>query len=216
VIVYALVASRRVPASFSLPGGRRFHLVREAAIAAVVSDGPGPSPTAAGLRRYDHAMRELADRFSAILPVRFGTRMAEDELRFVLSSRRRVLARALAHVRRRSQMTVRIVRRQTAAAHGVEPDMPLPLTGRDYLQHRARAASAAQAVPGFEPVSHAVRRWVRDERIEHRGGVSSVYHLVPRSSADAYLLAARRSAAAAGLPAVVSGPWPPYAFATFG
>lgn len=215
VTVYAVISSRRAPASFSLRSGGRFHLVRQAAIAAVVTDRPGRPPTAANLRRYDRTMHELAERFSAILPVRFGTRMAEDELRFVLSSRRRILARALAHVRRRAQMTVRIVHRQAAPARRAEADMPRRLTGRDYLRQRARAASAARAVPGFEPVRNAVRRWVRDERVEHRGGASSVYHLVPRSSAEAYRRAAQLSAAATGLPAIVSGPWPPYAFASF-
>ena len=215
MIVYAVIASRRAPASFGLRSGGRFYLVREAAMAAVVTDRPGPSATAANLRRYDRTMQELAGKFSAILPVRFGTRMAEDELRFVLSSRRRALTRALAHVRRRAQMTIRIVHRPAARERRAEPDMPLPLTGRDYLQQRARAAAAARAVPGFEPVSNAVARWVRDERVEQRGGVSSVYHLVPRSSANAYRRAVRLSAAAAGLTAIVSGPWPPYAFATF-
>lgn len=169
----------------------------------------------ANLRRYDRTMQELAEKFSAILPVRFGTRMAEDELRFVLSSRRRAFTRALAHVRRRGQMTVRIVRRQAAPERRPESDMPPSVTGRDYLRHRAGAASAARAVPGFEPVRNAVRRWVRDERVEHRGGVSSVYHLVPRSSVDAYRRAVLRSAAAVDLPVIVSGPWPPYAFAPF-
>ena len=70
-------------------------------------------------------------------------------------------------------------------------------------------------MPGFEPVKNAVRRWVRDERVEHRAGVSTVYHLVPRSAADAYRRAVQQSSAAAGLPAIVTGPWPPYAFATF-
>ena len=112
-------------------------------------------------------------------------------------------------------MTIRIVHRHPARERRPEPDMPPPLTGRDYLRHRARAAAAQRAVPGFEPVSNAVARWVRDERVEQRGGVSSVYHLVPRSSADAYRRAVRLSAAAAGLTAIVTGPWPPYAFAAF-
>ena len=215
MIVYAVVASRRGPVSFNLRNGRRFHIVREAAVAAVVTVRPALSPTPANLRRYDRAMQELAKKFSAILPVRFGTRMEEDELRFVLSSRRRPLARALAHVRRRVQMTVRVMRRPTVPERRPESEIPYPLTGQDYLRHRARAAAAARTVPGFEPVRNAVRRWVRDERVEHRGGVSSVYHLVPRTSADAYRRAVQRSAVAAGLTVIVSGPWPPYAFAVF-
>jgi hypothetical protein len=214
VIVYAVIAGRRAPTSFSLRSGGRFHVVREAAMAAVVTDRPRLSPTAGNLRRYDRTMQELAQRFSAILPVRFGTRMAEDELRFVLSSRRRTLARTLAHVRGRAQMTIRVVPRQAARERAVEPDVP-PLTGRDYLRDRARAAAAVRAVPGFEPVRNAVARWVRDERVEQRGRVASVYHLVPRSAADAYRHAVQISAAAAGLTAIVSGPWPPYAFAAF-
>lgn len=211
--VLAIVASRGAPSSFRSRSGGRLHIVREGPIAVVAADRPGPSsPTAAHLRRYDRTMQELAERFPAILPVRFGTRMAEDELRFVLASRRRILARALAHVRKRAQMTVRVVRRQAAR----EPDHTAPpLTGRDYLTNRARAAAAARAVPGFEPVRNAVARWVRDERVEQRAGVASVYHLIPRSSADAYRRAAQTSAASSGLPAIVSGPWPPYAFAAF-
>jgi hypothetical protein len=110
-------------------------------------------------------------------------------------------------------MTVRVVRRQSARQRDVHPSVPL--TGRDYLRNRARSAAAARALPGFEPVSHAVARWVRDERVEHRGGVSSVYHLVPRSSAAAYRHAAQSAAASSSLTAIVSGPWPPYAFAPF-
>jgi hypothetical protein len=55
-------------------------------------------------------------------------------------------------------------------------------------------------------------RWVRDERVEHRGEVSSVYHLIPRASTEAYRRAVQTSADAAGLRVIVSGPWPPYAF----
>jgi hypothetical protein len=213
VTVFAIVASHGVPQSFRSRSGGRLRVVRERALAAVVTDRAGPSsPTAGNLRRYDRLVRELADRFPAILPVRFGTRMAEDELKSVLASRRRALARALAHVRQRAQMTVRVVGQRAAPEPG-RPDVPL--TGHDYLRSRARAAAARRAVPGFEPVRTAVARWVRDERVEHRAGVSSVYHLIPRSSVEAYRHAAQTSAASSGVTAIVSGPWPPYAFAAF-
>ena len=211
--VFAIIASRGAPQSFHSGNSGWLRIVREGPIAAVASDRAGrSSPTAVNLRRYDRLLQELAERFPAILPVRFGTRMAEDELRSVLTSRRAALARALAHVRKRAQMTVRVVGRHAPR----EPrHTAVPLTGRAYLRNRARAAAAARVVPGFEPVRKAVARWVRDERVEHRTGVSSVYHLVPRSSADAYRHAAQTSAASSGLTAIVSGPWPPYAFAAF-
>ncbi len=91
-------------------------------------------------------------------------------------------------------------------------EVPTSITGREYLKARARAAAAARVVPGFEPVRDAVVRWVRDERVEHRGAVSSVYHLIPRASTEAYRRAAQTSADAAGLRVIISGPWPPYAF----
>jgi len=226
VTVFAIVASRGAPPSFRSRHGGRLRVVREHALAAVVNDRAGvSSPTTATLRRYDRLMHELAERFPAILPVRFGTQMAEDELRSILSSRRTSLGGALAHVRKRAQMTVRVVRRNADGEREgpVPPASRLPpeggsdrrLTGRDYLRSRARAAAARRAVQGFEPVRRAVARWVRDERVEHRAGVSSVYHLIPRSSADAYRHAAQTSAASSGVTAIVSGPWPPYAFAAF-
>ncbi|MNC94171.1 hypothetical protein D3C83_109580 [compost metagenome] len=66
---------------------------------------------------------------------------------------------------------------------------------------------------GFEPVRAAVQRWLRDERVEQHGRTASVYHLIPRAAAGAYQRAAVRAAATAGIPIVVTGPWPPYAFA---
>jgi hypothetical protein len=166
-------------------------------------------------------MRELAERFPAIIPVRFGTWMAEEELLVTLSSRRAAFAVALAGVRGRVQMTVRVVRSgDRASSASAREDVGPPLsgavqasmTGRDYLRARAGAAAAARVVPGFEPVRDAVARWVRDERVEHRAAVSSVYHLIPRASTEAYRRALQTSAAAAGLHVIVSGPWPPYAF----
>jgi hypothetical protein len=53
---------------------------------------------------------------------------------------------------------------------------------------------------------------VRDERVEKRERVATVYHLVPRASAEAYRRAIDRAAAAARLQVIVSGPWPAYAF----
>ena len=171
------------------------------------------SSSPANLRRYDRVVRELAARFPAMLPARFGPSVDENELTFILSSRRASLARALTTVRGRVQMTIRVFPRGEAEDRAIARSQDEPaavVTGRDYLAGRARAA---RAVAGFEPIRAAVARWVRDERVERRGGVSSVYHLIPKSSADAYRRAVQAAAASAGLRLTVSGPWPPYAFA---
>ena len=212
--VYAIIASRGAPASLRV-AGERFSIVREGVLAAVVSDDArqrAPSPM--NLRRYDRLVRELAERFPALIPARFGTLMAEDELAFILSSRRAVLAAALKRVRNRVQMTIRVVPDGARQNSPTTDEPPVPTTGRDYLIARSRAAASARAVPGFDPVRAAVSRWVRDERVEHQAGVSSVYHLIPRASVVVYRAALQRSAMAANVKAIVTGPWPPYAFAS--
>lgn len=173
------------------------------------------APTAANLRAYDRVIRALAARAPAMLPARYGTSaIDEDELRFILTSRRASLRRALSVVRNRVQMTIRI-----AAPPGDVRASPSRAahhrrgTGTTYL--RARAAEAAQElrVPVFDPVHAAVRRWVRAVHVERQGGVVSVYHLVPRRSVEPYRKALERAARDVGLRLRLSGPWPPYAFA---
>ena len=211
VVVYALISGRS-PRTFTTSRGEGLRVVRRGTLAAVVSDRPGRSSSPANLRRYDRVVRELAVRFPALLPARFASSVDEHELMFILSSRRASLARALAMVRGRVQMTIRVLPAGEAKTRvTAEPvESAAALTGRSYLAGKARAA---RSVPGFEPIRKAVARWVRDERVERRGDVSSVYHLIPRSSADAYRRAVEASAVAAGLRLTVSGPWPPYAFA---
>jgi hypothetical protein len=166
----------------------------------------------------------LVTRFPSLLPARFATSFDDlAELTFVLRSRQRSFRGALAHVRGRVQMTIRIVGAGEAGkASGagepnplppfVPPALPAP-SGSDYLRARAAAAAHAREVAGFEPIRGAVRRWIRDERVEHRAGIASVYHLIPRASADSYRTAVARAAATSGVPVILSGPWPPYAFA---
>lgn len=210
VRVYALVAGRRLPVTFRT-GGTRFRLIGRGAVAAVVSEQLIPvKPTAANMRRYDRTMRDLAVRFPAILPARFGTVMAEDELTFILSSRRASLARALASVRGRVQMTIRLM--TPVVEVPAAPPLADGLTGRDYLTGKARAAATSRVVPEFAPIRRAVARWIRDERVDRRLGVASIYHLIPRASAAAYQRTAQIAAKEAGMHVVLSGPWPPYAF----
>jgi hypothetical protein len=206
--------------------GERLRLVGVGAVAAIVGELPRvPSPTPANLRRYDAVLRALSSRRPAVLPARFATCFDRpDELRLVLESRQASLRRSVARVRHRAQMTLRIVGAggEPAGASGGralwgstgELDRVRPGTsGAAYLRGRAEAAARQLEIPGFRPVRSAVRRWVRGERVESRAGVASVYHLVPRSSVAAYRRAVERAAAAQGLHVVVSGPWPPYAFA---
>ena len=64
----------------------------------------------------------------------------------------------------------------------------------------------------FAPLRAAVRRWVRDERVQMRGSIATVYHLIPRSAVDRYRSALERAARDAGIRLRVLGPRLPYAF----
>jgi hypothetical protein len=220
--VYALTGSAS-PVSGSGLAGERLHLVRESSISAVVGRlKVAPRPSAETLRGYDRTVRRLAEHVPALLPARFGTCFEDpEELRFVLRSRRAPVQRALAHVRNRVQMTVRIV----SASDAVGTPQPTREKSRAeraghpagrgaaYLRDRAAAAARERQIAGFDPVRAAVARWVRDEKVERQGPIITVYHLVPRSAAGAYQRAVLHAAAASGLRVVVSGPWPAYAFA---
>jgi hypothetical protein len=230
--VYAITpASARLPAA---TGMRRepLRLYRAGALAAVAGDIRGvPAATPDSLRMYDGTVRRLAASLPALLPVRFGTCVTDaDDLRAILRSRERSLRRALAHVRHRVQMTVRLLadtgeadtesgptpsRSDSAAPASADArggGAVRPSAGTLYLRERADAARRARHVAEFEPIRSAVERWVRDERIERQGPKTSVYHLIPRAAASAYERAALRRARSMNLRIVVTGPWPPYAF----
>lgn len=235
--VYALTSAAMPPISSITGIGReRLRTVRAGSITVIVGAlRRAPGPDEATLRRFDRVVRQLFVAVPALLPVRFGTCFDTlDELTTVLRLRQASLRRAVRMVRGRAQMTVRVIaphpeagsrpaspRRQRTSREtgpagpngegGRELAASRPVTGgADYLRRRA---AQERHVPGFEPVRARVRRWVRDERVEHRAGVATIYHLVPRTAATSYRAAVTRAAAAAGLQCVVSGPWPPYAFA---
>jgi hypothetical protein len=219
VCVYALIASssRVVGRGMS---GERLRAVTADGIVALVGELPrAPKPTMTNLRRYAIAIEKAAAQTAAILPVRFGTGMADlDEVTFVLQSRQDALRRRLRAVRGRCQMTIRVV----LGGSGSDPD-DNPLLGSDpgdqatqgtqYLRQRALTAARAREIPGFQPIRGAVKRWVKDERVETRAGVATVNHLIPRSSVSAYRSAVERAAEHAGFRVMVTGPFAPYAFA---
>jgi hypothetical protein len=205
-------------------GGERLRAVTVGRITAVIGELPrAPTPIDAALRKYDRVVQALSLRLSALLPARFGTCVQDlAELSFILQSRQETFQHSLQAVRGRAQMTVRVMPGSAApenesapAVTGAGPRVAAPGSGgAEYLRSRAAAAAREREVPGFESVRTAVRHWVRDERVERHGSVSSVYHLVPRGQARRYRLAVEHAAHDAGLRVMVSGPWPPYAFST--
>lgn len=206
--VYAIASRLRGSTTAVGIAGERVAAVRAGRLTAIVGRVPRiPRPTPERLRRYDAVVRSLSRNAPAVLPARYGTQVrAVEELSLILLSRQASLRRQLARVRNRVQMTVRVV---DAGAPRGGPDGVPPASGAAYLRGRAEA----RRVRAFDPLRAAVRRWVRDERSERHGPIATVYQLIPRGSVPAYRRALDRAAAAADARIVVSGPWPPYAFA---
>jgi hypothetical protein len=209
----ALPADRRI--AFRGLGDERLRAIAVGRVIAIVGElkrPPKPTPTA--LRKYNDVVQSLSERFPAILPARFGTCVQDlIELTFILQSRQQTFLRNLRDVRGRVQMTGRILQ-APGASGGVPSPSATTHSGVEYLRARAAAAAKDREVVGFAPVRAAVRRWVRDERVQKQGPIASVYHLVPRGQAEKYRRTLEHAAREAGLRLTVSGPWPPYAFST--
>jgi hypothetical protein len=224
-LVYAVVSAP--PARLGIAGvaGERLRVVTVDRISAVVGGvRRAPAPAVRNLRRYAVVIDSIASRVPAILPVRFGTTVTDpDELTFILRSRRATLRERLRAVRGRAQMTIRLLESESG-------DAPLrsrsTVTGRarlrleygatqgtQYLQRRREIAASARAVPAFDPVRDAVRRYLKDERVEKRDRIVTINHLVSRASAGRYRDAVERAARDNDVRLIVTGPFPPYAFA---
>jgi hypothetical protein len=200
-------------------------------------------PTERALRGHDTVVRRIARVAPAVLPVRFGTLVDSDRsLVELLDAWSEDLGRALALVDRRYQMTLRLFALADAAPPGQRPPgnnvnnvsnvsnvtnvgnvvgaVELhegdTRPGTTYLARRAREDAASQSAPELEPLREAFAPIVAAERIaRHDQGalILTAYHLIPRGAAATYRRLLRRHAAALLGRVVLSGPWPPYAFA---
>lgn len=223
LLVYAIIDGARVPPPVVEPSAR-LRAINVGRIAAVVGHRRhAPAPTLRNIRQYHRTVSAIAAAVPAILPARFGTLVVEEELSFILRTRAASLRTALKHVRGRVQMTIRIANRGGELTPGTEThEAPAlgPKTGRSgsdgpgarYLRNRV-SPEDRETRRLLTPLRRSVQGWVHDEQVLHRAGITSVYHLVSRRSAAAYARSLRAAAHKAGLDIVVSGPFPPYAFA---
>ena len=190
--------------------GHRIEIIEVGGVFAAVDSmhGARPELSEAALREQHAIVVALARRFDAVLPARFGASVDVQALEHTLTTNRARIRRALALVRSREQFSVRMF--------GQREEIPVDLSsGAAYLRSRV-AASRPQLSPTERRLRRAVKQMVRAERIEPgRSGVRlTIHHLVDRGSARAYRAAVRESAALEPRePIVVSGPWPPFAFA---
>jgi hypothetical protein len=172
----------------------------------LAGDAP-PALSVDALRGHEAAVRRIAEACAACLPARFGAAAADEEaLRRELAPRAAELLEALQLVEGREQMTLRV--------HGPGP-APLIASaggpGTRYLEDRRRA----RHLPELDPLRTALAFLTRAERVERHsepGLLASVYHLIDRGSAPAYLRALDTTQVE-GFRILASGPWPAWSFA---
>ena len=148
----------------------------------------------------------MADR--AVLPMRFGTTLADDEaVRGAVLSRHDELAAALDHVRGRVELGVRAV--STAAGAATTPE-PVPATGRDYI--RSRLADGRRAEALHAPLAD-VATDARRQRASQPGEILRASYLVERGDVGRFRAAVDDLSHAHPEVAVLcTGPWPAYSF----
>jgi len=226
VCVYALITPSRLPRRVTRVAGEPLRAVTVDGIVAVVGNvRRPPAASTRNLRRFASIVESIADGASAILPARFGSTFTDvTELMLVLRARRASIRERLRAVRGRAQMTIRLVSESEsgdascASQSQVTPRARVRVEhkatqGTQYLRERMEMLRTAHQIPELVPVRTAVRRLVRDERVERRGRIATVHHLIPRAAAERYAAAVARAAAENGVRLTVSGPWAPYAFA---
>ena len=201
VCVYALAS--RAPSRFAIRGvaGEKLRAIRMSGMTVIAGDVKRtPTATLRHLKRHSAIIETLARSVDPILPARFATCMSgEEELAAAVRSRAAALKARLRAVRRRAQMTIRLV-----APRAVQPR---PASGTEYLRQRI------VAVPAFDSVRTAIQKYIKESRVERHGDVVTINHLVARSAVERYRSDVQRAAAEHQVRLLLTGPFPPFAFA---
>jgi hypothetical protein len=214
--VFAVVDA--VPHGSAGKGLRAPLTIRRVGAASIVVERRADVPPAefGALRRHQAVLARIADRVPAILPVRFGTLLEDEELEQALGERDEEIAEAFAIVRDRVQFTWRRAGQgaQGQRAKGLGPGLRVaePLSGREYLKRLARSKHPAPPA-AFRAVRAKLGALVSLEKYQPAAATmpDSLYHLVDRDVAVRYQRAG--DALTRSTPALtLSGPWPPFAF----
>ena len=194
-------------------GGARLRAVERGGLAAVFSRHRSlrPSPTPELLFAHERVVEAIMER-GAVMPLRFGTELErEDQLEALLAARRDELLRSLERVRGKAELGIRLIPEgETLRRRPVEP------TGRDYLLARVSADrlyhdAIREVHATLAPLSTASR--VRQPRTPP--AILAASYLVDSARVAEFREQADRLARRqAGMKVLVTGPWPPYSFAT--
>jgi Gas vesicle synthesis protein GvpL/GvpF len=225
VYVYALVAKAPSEGLGTGMSGEALRVVTCGRLLAVVGDTSARPPvTSTALREHDRTIRRITAITDAVLPMRFGS-MVDGELDLArhLEPAEAALEAALVLVAGREQMTVRVYERQARAEEGPRIAAPPAAAanlgpGARYLLERRQTPANVSHRAALDAVLAAPAVLIRGQRIESHGSpplIASVHHLIDRGQGEAYAAVLYTGTADLIDAAVtVSGPWPPYAFAS--
>jgi hypothetical protein len=193
--------------------------VREGALLAVISRHVHPpgEPALDALWVHERVVERLmADR--AVLPMRFGSKLPDDEsLREVLAARQESFVAALDRVRGRVELGVRVMRRLAAppAQDVAVPAAPATgAPGRDYLLSKLRDGRRAEhdAAALHEPLA-AMAVHVRRHTPRAAEELLRASYLVERTGLPRFRSDVQRLQRTHPDVAILcTGPWPPYSF----
>ncbi len=217
VYVVALTSHNCQP--FSVAGHRIDFVDADGVFAAIERRSAPPTVSEVELRSQHDVVNAISDRVEALLPVRFGTWIDKHELTNMVGRQKAAIVDALQLVRGRVQMTIRFLSPQPDAVRDRSGERAA--SGTEYLQARRvaelwmpeEAAALRNAVRDFvvaERVSGGTERGAISAIPARLGSVASLYHLISRDRVPTYRAATQPLECAT---VVVSGPWPPFAFA---
>jgi hypothetical protein len=206
MLLYAITDNPGPP----LPGLAPLELVMVDGLAAVCTRAAEPELSASAFWRHEEILEALmADR--DLLPVRYGTRLADERaVARAVEARRDELAAALDRVRGAVELSVRVMTTGTTPTVSAASSAS---SGAEYLRLRADADAgrerAARAL--HEPLCELARAGV-----EGRPRPQELFrgaYLVARDAVESFAAAvARLQNANPGLSILCTGPWPPYSF----
>ena len=210
--VYGFVTASKKSAGQLTVDGHRIELLSIAGFEVAVERlDQRPAVSGSALLLQHAIVTGLARRFDAVLPARFGSLVALEDLERIVALRTADLRKALRKVRGRAQMTLRIV--TSPGAEAPAPSVEKPTSGTAYLASR-RAALSGTRPPAAKALTRGIGTLLHDERIETPGpGRTSIFHLIDSADVREYRTAIKRVRLPEGERVSVSGPFPPFAFA---
>jgi hypothetical protein len=204
--VYALVEKGLAPA---LRIGRHaLQVVQMSGVGVVVDRRPRAAPDPDSLKEQHALLLALARRVDPILPARFGSWISRGDLVALIGRQADSILDALARVRGRRQMTIRVFGSQGAPG-GIGRTAS---SGTEYLALRRARAHAVP--PDVEVIRGIIGNVAAERAAEGPPGTLAVYHLIPSGAVAGYRKqASTLQSIFAPRRVTVSGPWPPFAFA---